>query len=222
MCTSQIVGGHRISGFRVGPVVVEFIFAYIGAAMKPKDDEKQRAIAQATFELVAQTGLSGLTMADIARAAGIATSTLYVYYPSKDELISQLYQDAKTVTAARIMEGVVPGLPYRARVRRAWGNLLRHRLDQYAEVVFQEQYYNSPWFTEGNREFSTRLMAGFFALMEEGQQQEILKAVPIPLLTASLVGSVRETGNLIRTKVLPDEEAVHQMAFGLCWDALKA
>ena len=37
-----------------------------------------------------------------------------------------------------------------------------------------------------------------------------------------LVGSVRETGNLIRTKVLPDEEAVHQMAFGLCWDALKA
>lgn len=190
--------------------------------MKPKDDEKQRAIAQATFELVAQTGLSGLTMADIARAAGIATSTLYVYYPSKDELISQLYQDAKTVTAARIMEGVVPGLPYRARVRRAWGNLLRHRLDQYAEVVFQEQYYNSPWFTEGNREFSTRLMAGFFALMEEGQRQEILKAVPIPLLTASLVGSVRETGNLIRTKVLPDEEAVHQMAFGLCWDALKA
>ena len=65
-------------------------------------------------------------------------------------------------------------------------------------------------------------MAGFFALMEEGQQQAILKAVPILLLTASLVGSVRETGNLMRTKVLPEEEAVHQMAFGLCWDALKA
>ena len=66
--------------------------------MKPKDDEKQRAIAEATFNLVAQTGLSGLTMADIARTAGIATSTLYVYYPSKDELISQLYEEAKTAT----------------------------------------------------------------------------------------------------------------------------
>ena len=190
--------------------------------MKPKDDEKQRAIAQATFDLVAQTGLSGLTMAQIARAAGLATSTLYVYYPSKDELISQLYQDAKTVTAARIMEGVTPELPYRAKVRRMWGNLLRHRLDQYAEVVFQEQYYNSPWFTDGNREFSTRLMAGFFALMAEGQQQEILKAVPVPLLTASFVGSVRETASLIRSGTLPDEDAVHQMAFGLCWDAIKA
>lgn len=190
--------------------------------MKPKDDEKQRAIAQATFDIVAQTGLSGLTMAEIARAAGIATSTLYVYYPSKDELISQLYQDAKTVTAERIMQGVEPGMPLKARVRRMWFNLLRHRLDQYAEVVFQEQYYNSPWFTQGDREFSTRLMAGFFAVMEEGQRNEILKPVHGPLLIASLLGSVRETANLIRSRVLPDEDSVHQAAFSLCWDALKA
>jgi len=190
--------------------------------MKPKDDEKQRAIAEATFNLVAQTGLSGLTMADIARTAGIATSTLYVYYPSKDELISQLYQDAKTATMQRLMEGVVPGASLRSRVRRIWGNLLRHRLERYAEVVFQEQYYNSPWFSQGNRELSTRLAAGFLALMEEGQQQEIFKAVPLPLLTASVVVSVRETANLIRTGVLPDDEAVHLAAFTLCWDAIKA
>ena len=36
---------------------------------------------------------------------------------------------------------------------------------------------------------SARLMAGFYALMEEGQQQEILKPVPVPLLTASLFAS---------------------------------
>ena len=100
--------------------------------MKPKDDEKQRAIAEATFNLVAQTGLSGLTMADIARTAGIATSTLYVYYPSKGELISQLYEEAKTATMLRLMDGVVPGTPLRSRVRRIWGNLLRHRLERYA------------------------------------------------------------------------------------------
>ena len=44
--------------------------------MKPKDDEKQRAIAQATFELVAQRGLSGLTLADIARAAGVSVPSV--------------------------------------------------------------------------------------------------------------------------------------------------
>ena len=39
--------------------------------MKPKDDDKLRAIAEATFTLVEQTGLSGLTMAAIAREAGV-------------------------------------------------------------------------------------------------------------------------------------------------------
>lgn len=190
--------------------------------MKPKDDDKQRAIAEATFNLVAQTGLSGLTMADIARTAGIATSTLYVYYPSKDELISQLYQSAKAATMERLMDGVLPGDSLRIRVRRIWNNLLRHRLTRHVEVVFQEQYYNSPWFTEGNRELSSRLAASFLALMEEGQQQEILKPVPLPLLTASVVGSVRETAHLIRTKVLPDDEAVRLAAFTLCWDGIKA
>ena len=33
-------------------------------------------------------------------------------------------------------------------------------------------------------------------------------AVPVPLLTASFVGSVRETASLIRSKTLPDDEAV--------------
>jgi len=59
-------------------------------------------------------------------------------------------------------------------------------------------------------------------LIEEGQQQEIFKPVPLPLLTASVVGSVRETASLIRAGTLPDDEAVHQAAFTLCWDAIKA
>jgi TetR/AcrR family transcriptional repressor of multidrug resistance operon len=190
--------------------------------MKPKDDEKLRSIAEATFALVEQTGLSGLTMASIAKAAGVATSTLYVYYPSKDALISQLYETAKTATAARFMEGVVDTAPIRARVRCIWGNMVSNRLEHYAEVLFQEQFYNSQWFTEENRELVSRLFARFFALIEDGQQQEVLKPVPAMLLLGSLAGSVRETVNLIRSKTLPGDEAMLGMAFSLCWDGIKA
>lgn len=191
-------------------------------AVRPKDDEKQRAIAEATFALVEKTGLSGLTMADIARGAGIATSTLYVYYPSKDELISQLYQQAKVDTAARLMEGYDPAAPLRSRFRRVWENWLRIRLEHYAEMVFQEQYFNSPWFTAADREISSRLTATLFEPFEEGKRLEILKQVPTPLLAASFTGSVRETAGLIRAKVLPGDEATRSAAFMLCWDALKA
>ncbi len=190
--------------------------------MKPKCDDKLRSISEATFALVEQTGLSGLTMASIAKAAGMATSTLYVYYPSKDALISELYQAAKTATAQRLMEGVSEAPTLRSSVRCIWNNMLRNRLDHYAEAVFQEQYYNSPWFSQGSRELVSKLFAGFFLLLEEGQRQEQLKAVPTSMLTGSLFGSVRETTNLIRNQSLSEDEATLNMAFALCWDGIKA
>ena len=82
--------------------------------MKPKDDKKIHVIAQATFALVEKTGLSGLTMAAIAREAGLATGTLYVHYKSQEELLVALYERAKTETAACLMHGDDPDARFAA------------------------------------------------------------------------------------------------------------
>lgn len=190
--------------------------------MKPKDDDKLQAIAEATFVLVEQTGLSGLTMAAIARQAGIATGTLYVYYRSKEELLTGLYEQAKSATVEQVMRGYDPAAPFRSRFQRKWLNLVNHRLTRYSEAVFMEQYYNSPWFSEASRQLSARFIADWQAMYEEGQAQLILKNVPTPLLIASFMGSVRETANLVRSGGLDGTEATFEQAFAICWDGLKA
>ena len=189
--------------------------------MKPKDDEKLRSIAKATFTLVEQTGLSGLTMAAIAREAGLATGTLYVYFKSKEELLVALYEQAKTETAATLMQGDDPGAPFRSRFQHLWSNWLDYRLTHYAEMVFMEQYYNSPWFSEASRDLSARLFKGCVDLVETAKAQQILKNVPTPMLINSLGGSVRETANLLRSGTLTRTDAHLAMAFGLCWDGVK-
>lgn len=190
--------------------------------MKLKDDEKQRAIADATFRLVAESGLVALKMSDIARAAGIATATLYVYYPSKDELLAQLYEQAKTATAARLMQAYDPKAPLRARARAVWRAMLHNRLAHFAEASFQEQFAASPWFRERSQRMVASAMGAFSEALEEGRRQEVLKNVPTALLAASFVASVRETARLIRAGDLPDDEAGRAAAFSMCWDALKA
>ena len=88
--------------------------------VEPKDDKKIHVIAQATFALVEKTGLSGLsglTMAAIAREAGLATGTLYVHYKSQEELLVALCERAKTETAAGLMQGDDPD----ARLAAAFG-----------------------------------------------------------------------------------------------------
>jgi len=190
--------------------------------VKPKDDEKLRSIARATFTLVEQTGLSGLTMAAIAREAGLATGTLYVYFKSKEELMVALYERAKTETTASLMHGDDPTAPFRARFQRTWTNWLEHRLNAYAQVVFLEQYYNSPWFTEESRNLSARLFKDWTDLIETARSQQILKNVPTPMLINAIGGSVRETANMLRAGALERTDAHLAMAFGLCWDGIKA
>ena len=190
--------------------------------MKPKDEEKLRSIARATFTLVEQTGLSGLTMAAIAREAGLATGTLYVYFKSKEELMVALYERAKTETTASLMHGDDPTAPFRTRFQRTWTNWLEHRLNAYAQVVFLEQYYNSPWFTEESRNLSARLIKDWVELIETARAQQILKDVPTPMLINAFGGSVRETANMLRSGVLERTDAHLAMAFGLCWDGIKA
>ena len=190
--------------------------------MKPKDDDKLAAIAEATFTLVEQAGLSGLTMAAIAQQAGIATGTLYVYHRSKEDLLNALYQRAKGATIEQVMLGYDAAAPFRSRFQRMWLNLVRHRLAHYAEAVFQEQYYNSPWFSEASRQLSARFVADWFANFDDAKTQQILKEVPTLLLVASFMGSVRETAGLVRSGGLENNEAHLGLAFGVCWDGLKA
>jgi AcrR family transcriptional regulator len=205
----------------LAPAFYEHIFDY-DAAVKLKDDEKLQAIARATFTLVEQTGLSGLTMAAIAREADLATGTLYVYFKSKEELLVALYEQAKTETAASLMKGDDPSAPFRSRFQRMWDNWLEHRLKHYAQVVFLEQYYNSPWFSDASRNLSARLIKDWTDLIEAAKAQQILKDVPTALLINSFGGSVRETANLLRSGTLAHTDAHLAMAFGLCWDGIKA
>ena len=190
--------------------------------VKPKDDEKERAIAEATFRLVAESGLAALKMSDIARAAGIATATLYVYHPSKDELLTKLYEQAKTATATRLMQAYDPKAPLRARARAVWLAMLHNRLTHFAEASFQEQFAASPWFREPSQRVVASTMKALAEALEEGRRDELLKNVPVALLAASFIASVREAARLIRAGELADDEASRVAAFSMCWDALKA
>jgi len=60
-------------------------------ALPSRGARTQEKIEQATLALFAEKGVDRTTIGDIARAAGIAEGTLYRHYPSKEELVWQLF-----------------------------------------------------------------------------------------------------------------------------------
>jgi len=190
--------------------------------MKPKDEKKLEAVISTTCRLAAERGLFGLTLAEIARAAGIGTSTLYVYFSDKEALFNEVYRRAKREALTFYSTNIDPSLPLKVRVRNVWNKMLDHRLRRHDQVTFMEQFVGSSFTSEESRVYTERLGEGLVQIVTEGQQHEILKAVPLSFLHSLFIGSVRETARLIRSGSITDTDENREIAFQLCWDGIRA
>jgi AcrR family transcriptional regulator len=70
-------------------------------------DERRKDILDAALQLFARRGFSETTVGDIAAEAGMATGTVYLYFPSKEHVLLGLHQrfrdeNEATVTAAAV------------------------------------------------------------------------------------------------------------------------
>ena len=189
--------------------------------MKPKDEKKVEAVVAATCRMAAERGLLGLTLTEIASAAGIGTSTLYVYFADKEALFNEVYRRAKREAIDFYGGEIAPSAPLKGRVRSVWNRMLDHRMRRHDQVCFMEQFVGSSFMSDESRAYLAQIGEGLLRIVVEGQTEEILKAVPIPFLTSIFIGSVRETARLIRAGSILDTEESRAVAFQLCWDAIR-
>ena len=122
--------------------------------------EKFHAILAACPVVIQQKGFANTSPADIAKVAGVATGTLYEYFPNKESIcLTHMYLDMER-TLVRIEE----------LVQRNPKNLSRRKL----ELVFQENFR----YVSENRELYQKIVdllphEGFINLIEDAQKKVI-------------------------------------------------
>src|SRR6266700_1576053 len=86
-------------------------------ARKPRPDPapgtKRAAILRAAIDVFADRGFFNAQVADVARAAGVAAGTVYLYFRSKDDLLISIFErtmrDALAQGRASVDHTVDPG-----------------------------------------------------------------------------------------------------------------
>lgn len=66
-------------------------------------EERPRQIIEAAFQLFSDQGLEGARLDDIARIAGLSKGTIYLYFPSKEELFRAVIE-AKVISVIEAAE----------------------------------------------------------------------------------------------------------------------
>ncbi len=139
--------------------------------------DKRTAILDAATAVFAERGFFAAQVADIARGAGIAAGTVYLYFRSKDEILTSIFD--RTMKEA-IAEGraALAGEPDPIeRLRRiARLHLTRMGRDRSLAVVFQVELRQTTKFME---KLSTSGLRDYLKLIqqtiEDGQARGVLR-----------------------------------------------
>jgi len=80
---------------------------------------RRSQLVAAAAEVFAEKGVSGTTVADIVRAAGVAQGTFYLHFESKDDVIVAVVADvADRLLAGMSMASTAPGTHAEERMRQ--------------------------------------------------------------------------------------------------------
>jgi AcrR family transcriptional regulator len=188
--------------------------------MKLKDEAKAREILAATLEEVEKVGLAGLSIEAVARRAGVATGTVYIYYKNKGALLEALYITTKSELAGLMCRD--EGLPIRLTFSSMAASFIDYVNAHHAEMVFMAQMANSPYLSARTRQATavgTQLLS---ELLERGKRERILKDLDTRLMLTFLQGTLRELAALAAAEPRSRRADLVAQIITLCWDALKA
>ncbi|HJR58658.1 MAG TPA: TetR/AcrR family transcriptional regulator [Vicinamibacterales bacterium] len=139
--------------------------------------DKRAAILEAATAIFAKRGFFGAQVADVARGAGIAAGTVYLYFRSKDEILTSIFdrtmQEAIEEGRAALADVEDPV----ERLRRiARMHLTRLGRDRNLAVVFQVELRQTTKFME---QFSATGLRDYLAVIqqtiEDGQARGLFR-----------------------------------------------
>ena len=156
---------------------------------RPVVADKRGAILRAAIQVFANNGYFNSKVADIAREAGVADGTVYLYFKSKEEILHSIFDrnmEEAIADGKKRLDGVTDP---RERLRRiAQMHLDRLGADRDLAVVFQVELRGSTKFME---EFSAAAFAEYLnsirTTIEEGQRAGVFRSDLNPKVVAKIL-----------------------------------
>jgi TetR/AcrR family fatty acid metabolism transcriptional regulator len=168
------------------------------ATNRVEKNHKYHQILEAAIKVFARQGFYQSTVAQIAKEAGVADGTIYLYFKNKDDILVQFF-DYKT---KQVFDS------FRAEVARADSSLeklkylIRRHLEEFQQnretaVVYQvETHQNSRLAEPQIREMSQMYRDLISEIVEQGQQEgTIRKDLYVGLVKRFIIGAVDEVIN---------------------------
>src|SRR5947208_3103724 len=167
---------------------IHSVMAAVPAARRSAAAPKRELILRAATDVFASRGFFNAQVADVARAAGVAAGTVYLYFRSKDDLLVSIFDRTMREWIEEGRASVAPIKDPAERLRAiARVHLGRLGRDRNLAVVFQVELRQSTKFME---RFSATALRDYLGIIREviadGQARGAFRREVNPTLAAKL------------------------------------
>jgi TetR/AcrR family fatty acid metabolism transcriptional regulator len=158
-----------------------------------RDPDKPQQIIHAAVRVFARKGYYNSRVADIAREAGIAAGTIYLYFKTKDDILVTLFRDKMAEFVDALRKAIADEPDADSKVRRLVSSHFRmlEENSDLAEVVQVELRQGQKFF----RGASSQEIGAYFALigsvLEAGVAEgRFRRELPVKVATKMLFGAM--------------------------------
>jgi TetR/AcrR family fatty acid metabolism transcriptional regulator len=158
-----------------------------------RESDKHQQIIEAAVRVFARNGYYNSRVSDIAREAGVASGTIYLYFKTKDEILVTLFREKMAAWVAHVRERIA-GEPDPVSKMRRLVELhfaVLERDPALAEVVQVELRQGHKFFRGASAHEVSAYFALIGAVLEEGQAAGVFRDdVPVKVATKVLFGAM--------------------------------
>lgn len=184
--------------------------------------QKQKHILESALSVFVKNGIHASTMQQIAKAAKVATGSLYNYFPNKEGLINALYLSIEQEVIDYVLEGYDKTQPIKARYTHLMYQAIDFMLRFPDKFRFKSQYAYSPSvrpvYVDSKETWDKDV---FVEMFHDAQRQNLIKPLADEDIYYFCYGAVSSLiyAHLYHGKTM-NESQIRQL-IELIWDALR-
>lgn len=157
--------------------------------MRSKDFDKQNRIKEAMIRLILRDGIDGTSMSKIAKEAGVSPATIYVYYESKEDMLSEVFREYAGKSYDYLMERIHPAMDAKELIEAIVKSCYHFSMEHEEIFSFVEQCSRRPALSGGFSE--KECSCNILGLIHEYQMRGTIRSFSDLNVCAVLFAPVR-------------------------------
>jgi AcrR family transcriptional regulator len=193
-----------------------------GTMVRNLKPEKRANYLSSALKLLVANGVQNTSTAEIAKEAGTAAGTLFLYFPTKQDLLDALVLKIGQEQSDRINALLEPSLSARDTFFTIWNGSVRWFLENMEAYLYIQQVRDTGIISDATVQETNKFFGYYYEAIQKGLAEGSIKPYPAELIGGILYQQIVAIMNIIRTQPDPAKQAeTIQQGFEIFWNGIK-